>query len=208
MVAVLLPGSTPFAVDVGAELLHDDDRQGQAERPTGALADELSRALGMTPAEVEALGLSPAEMQNLLAGFAEETVVVGSRAKPRSATESAVPVDVLSAADLVSRGAGNLSDLLRTIVPSFSVNSQPISGNSTRRVRRPSRDREAGRCRNPRSGAAARRHLYCSRFCWLSGALVAEPCTFSLARAAQRSSAALRAEAPLGSQKWGRFGGR
>ena len=53
----------------------------------------------MTPAEVEALGLSPAEMRNLLAGFAEETVVVGSRAEP---------VDVLSARDLVSRGAGDL----------------------------------------------------------------------------------------------------
>ena len=128
--AVLLPASTPFAIEAGAEL-HDDDRQGQVERPTSALAEELSRALGMTPAEVEALGLSPAEMRNLLAGFAEETVVVGSRAEPRSATESAVPVDVLSDADLVSRGAGDLTDQLRTIVPSFSVNRQPISGNST-----------------------------------------------------------------------------
>ena len=42
-------------------------------------------------------------------------------AQPRSATESAVPVDVLSAADLVRRGAGDLRDQLRTIVPSFSV---------------------------------------------------------------------------------------
>ena len=130
MVAVLLPASTPFAVDAGAEL-QDDDRQGKVERPTGALAEELSRALGMTPADAEALGLSPAEMRGLLARFTEETVVVGSRAEPRSATESAVPVDVLSAADLVSRGAGDLKDQLRTIVPSFSVNSQPISGAST-----------------------------------------------------------------------------
>ena len=127
--AVLLPASIPFAVDAGGEL--QDDRQGQVERSTDALAEELSRALGMTPAEVEALGLSPAEMRNLLAGFAEETVVVGSRAEPRSATESAVPVDVLSAADLVRRGAGDLRDQLRTIVPSFSVNSQPISGGAT-----------------------------------------------------------------------------
>ena len=130
MAGVLLLASVPCAVDAGAELQDDDPRE-QVERPTGALAEELSRALGMTPAEVEALGLSPAEMRNLLAGFAEETVVVGSRAEPRSATESAVPVDVLSAADLGNRGAGDLSDQLRTIVPSFSVNSQPISGNST-----------------------------------------------------------------------------
>ena len=70
------------------------------------LVGELARALGMTPAEIEALGLSAAEMRRLLAGFTEDTVVVGSRAQPRSATESAVPVDVLSAADLVSQGAG------------------------------------------------------------------------------------------------------
>ena len=56
---------------------------------------------------------------------------MGSRAQGRGATESAVPVDVLSATDLVSQGAGDLKDQLRTIIPSFSTNSQPISGVST-----------------------------------------------------------------------------
>ena len=107
------------------------DPQERGEEPTDAPAGELGRALGMTPAEVEALGLSPDEMQRLLAGFTEEAVVVGSRARPRSATESAVPVDVLAATDLVSQGAGDLKDQLRTIVPSFNTNTQPISGGST-----------------------------------------------------------------------------
>ena len=108
-----------------------NDPQGQVEDRTDPLTEELGRALGMTPAEIEALGLSPAEMRSLIAGFTEETVVVGSRAQPRSATESAVPVDVLSATDLVSQGAGDLKDQLRTIIPSFSANTQPISGVST-----------------------------------------------------------------------------
>ncbi len=107
------------------------DPQQQGEEPTDAPAGELGRALGMTPDEVEALGLSPDEMRRLLAGFTEEAVVVGSRAQPRSATESAVPVDVLAATDLVSRGAGDLKDQLRSIVPSFNTNTQPISGGST-----------------------------------------------------------------------------
>lgn len=64
-------------------------------------------------------------------GFAEEMVVVGSRAEPRSATSSAVPVDVLPTTDIVSQGAGDLREQLRTIVPSFSVNTQPIAGAST-----------------------------------------------------------------------------
>ena len=109
----------------------DHEPQERTEDPSDVLVQELGRVLGMTPAEIEALGLSPAEMRNLLAGFAEETVVVGSRAQPRSATESAVPVDVLSATDLVRRGAGGLQDQLRTLIPSFSVNRQPISGSST-----------------------------------------------------------------------------
>ena len=86
----------------------DRDPQEQVADRTDPLAEELGRALGMTPAEIEALELSPAEMRRLIAGFTEETVVVGSRAQPRSATESAVPVDVLSATDLVSQGAGDL----------------------------------------------------------------------------------------------------
>ena len=112
----------------------DDDTQEQVEaqgEPAGELLEELGRALGMTPAEVEALGLSPAEMQGLLAGFTEETVVVGSRAEARSATESAVPVDVLTATDLVRQGGGDLKDQLRTVIPSFNVNTQPIGGAST-----------------------------------------------------------------------------
>ena len=128
MLGVLVSAWTALPPAAGAELANDDLQSGGE---TEALVEELGRALGMTPAEVELLGLSPAEMRGLLAGFAEETVVVGSRARPRSATESAVPVDVLSAADLVRRGAGDLRDQLRTIVPSFSVNSQPISGGAT-----------------------------------------------------------------------------
>ena len=104
---------------------------GQEDEPTDTMVEELGRVLGMTPEEVDALGLSPAEMRSLLAGFTEETVVVGSRAEPRSATESAVPVDVLSASDLVSQGTGDLKDQLRTIIPSFAVNTQPVQGAST-----------------------------------------------------------------------------
>ena len=130
MLAVLVPAWAALASAAGAEP-QDTDPQEQIEEPTDELAAELGRALGMTPDEIEALGLSPAEMQRLLASFTEETVVVGSRAQPRSATASAVPVDVLSATDLVSQGAGDLKDQLRTIIPSFSTNTQPISGGST-----------------------------------------------------------------------------
>ncbi len=108
-----------------------DGPQEQVAEQTDAFVEELGRALGMAPAEVEALGLSPAEIRGLLAGFREETVVVGSRAEARSVTASAVPVDVLTSADLLRQGTGDLKEQLRTIVPSFNTNTQPIQGAST-----------------------------------------------------------------------------
>ncbi len=124
----MAPASPALGAPWGGGLQREAEQQ---DEPTDAMVEELGHALGMTPEEVEALGLTPAEMQVLLAGFTEETVVVGSRAEARSATSSAVPVDVLSATDLVRQGSGNLKDTLRTIVPSFAVNTQPIQAAST-----------------------------------------------------------------------------
>ena len=61
----------------------------------------------------------------------EEVVVTGSRARPRSVTESMVPIDVISADDFANQGGTDLSNLLRTVVPSYSVNTQPISDAAT-----------------------------------------------------------------------------
>ena len=55
----------------------------------------------------------------------EEFVVVGSRAAPRSAINSAVPVDVVDAEEMAAQSNVNLSDLLRSVVPSFHVNVNP-----------------------------------------------------------------------------------
>ncbi len=128
--AVLLTAWTVLAPDAhGAP--QAENPQAQADGQTDALVEELGRALGMARAEIEALGLSPGEMQALLAGFREVAVVVGSRGEARSATASAVPVDVLSAADLLRQGTGDLKEQLRAIVPSFNTNTQPIQGAST-----------------------------------------------------------------------------
>ena len=127
--AVLVPAWIASALPVqGAPRSHA--RQDQAEEQATP-TEELARRLGMTPAEIEALGLTPDEMRLLLNGFTEETAVVGSRAEPRTATSSSVPVDVLPAEDIVNQGAGDLKDQLRTVIPSFNVNTQPIGGAST-----------------------------------------------------------------------------
>ncbi|MEM9172008.1 MAG: TonB-dependent receptor [Pseudomonadota bacterium] len=61
----------------------------------------------------------------------DEVVVLGSRGQPRSVTDSAVPVDVITGEDFVNQGGTDLSDLIRNVVPSYNVNTQPISDAAT-----------------------------------------------------------------------------
>ena len=62
----------------------------------------------------------------------QETVaVVGTRAEPRSIAASPVPIDVITAQDFTSQGDMDLTNQLRTVVPSFNVNTQPISDAAT-----------------------------------------------------------------------------
>ncbi|MCH9026999.1 MAG: TonB-dependent receptor [Proteobacteria bacterium] len=64
-------------------------------------------------------------------GEIEEVVATGTRGQPRSVTESMVPVDVISADEFINQGGTDLSDLIRNVVPSYSVNTQPISDAAT-----------------------------------------------------------------------------
>ncbi|MEM7050715.1 MAG: TonB-dependent receptor [Acidobacteriota bacterium] len=63
--------------------------------------------------------------------YGEEIVVTGSRAGGRTATESIVPIDVISADDFANQGESDVSTLLRTLAPSYNVNTQPISDAAT-----------------------------------------------------------------------------
>jgi iron complex outermembrane receptor protein len=61
----------------------------------------------------------------------EEIVTTGTRSKARSVEDSPAPVDVLSAEYFTNQGDTDLSNLVRNIVPSYNVNSQPISDAAT-----------------------------------------------------------------------------
>ena len=58
--------------------------------------------------------------------LAEQVVVVGSRAQPRSVSASMVPIDAIPATDFAGMGHTDVGDQLRTLVPSYSVNPQPV----------------------------------------------------------------------------------
>ncbi len=61
----------------------------------------------------------------------KEILVIGTRRTDRVLTDSASPVDVISAAELTQQPAGNLLDVIKNLVPSFYVGQNSISDAST-----------------------------------------------------------------------------
>ena len=64
-------------------------------------------------------------------GPIEEIVTTGTRRADRSAADSPVPIDVISGAEFRQNSSSDIQNLLRTTVPSFDVNTQPISDAAT-----------------------------------------------------------------------------
>ena len=61
----------------------------------------------------------------------EKIAIVGSRNAPRSAVDSAVPLDVIGAETLSSQGNSDVLSMLSVMVPSLNVNDQPINDASS-----------------------------------------------------------------------------
>ena len=61
----------------------------------------------------------------------EEIITTGTRRADRSAADSPVAVDVVTGADFRQNSSSDVQDMLRTAVPSFDVNTQPISDAAT-----------------------------------------------------------------------------
>jgi iron complex outermembrane receptor protein len=55
-------------------------------------------------------------------------VVLGSRSAPRTVTESAVPIDVISMKEIASQGAQvNLNQILNMVAPHFTSNTATVA---------------------------------------------------------------------------------
>lgn len=97
--------------------------------------NKLSKAIkmGLMTCAISTVGLSSVIAQELSApddaasDNIEKVIVTGSRGAPRSIADSAVPVDVFSEEDLVAVPFTDTNDILKTLVPSYSLGRQPIS---------------------------------------------------------------------------------
>ena len=64
-------------------------------------------------------------------GEVEEVIVVGSRRRDRSASDSPVPVDIVQGEDFLAQGDSNMDSLIASLVPSYNVSQEPISDAAT-----------------------------------------------------------------------------
>ena len=64
-------------------------------------------------------------------GDYELVVTIGSRRAARSDVDSTAPVDAIGGEDFTDQATADISDLLRIVVPSYNVNTQPISDGGT-----------------------------------------------------------------------------
>lgn len=60
-----------------------------------------------------------------------DTVVVTARGKPRTVLDSAVPVDSFSESDIKASTFTDTNDILKTLVPSYTLAREPISDGAT-----------------------------------------------------------------------------
>ena len=61
----------------------------------------------------------------------EEIITTGTRRADRSAADSPVAIDVIGATEFAQNSSADVQDMLRTSVPSFDVNTPPISDAAT-----------------------------------------------------------------------------
>ena len=75
---------------------------------------------------------TPAFAQSTNTSVAEDEIItIGTRRKARSAADVIAPVDVIPATELLNQAPVDIADALRIAVPSFNVNTQPISDAAT-----------------------------------------------------------------------------
>lgn len=80
----------------------------------------------LAPAFASSLAMSGAMAQSS-ADAIEEVIAIGTRMEGRTATESLVPVDVISEEAIQNSGAVDTADMLRKLAPSFNMNNTTTS---------------------------------------------------------------------------------
>jgi iron complex outermembrane receptor protein len=101
---------------------------GSLRKSIAALTAILSVTVGLSRT---ALAQSETEDTADQGGLLEEIVVTGARGRPRTLSDSPVPVDVFDAEAIESVAFSDTNNVLQTLVPSYNVSRNPISDGAT-----------------------------------------------------------------------------
>jgi iron complex outermembrane receptor protein len=119
----------PDELDTHQKLLQKNYKYSESIMKNAFRVSSIALSIGLALGSVPALAAG--EDDAAKKKKVEKIAVVGSRAAPRSVSDSAVPVDVVSGDEFVKQGVTDMSSLLQNVVPSFNVNDQPINDAST-----------------------------------------------------------------------------
>lgn len=93
------------------------------KKPTALLSAAVFAASGMITGAAFAQEDAAADL--------EEIIITGSRGRPRTVTDSPVPVDVFDASAIEAVSYTDTVNILQTLVPSYNVDRAPISDGGT-----------------------------------------------------------------------------
>ena len=117
----------PFAL-LAALALPASNAWAQEETPEAAAPNGSEAS---PPSEPMAEPMPQEGQDEEMAVELEEFVFVGSRRQDRSVADSPVPVDVIDGEDFATQGYTDMDSMLSTVIPSYNVNTQPISDAAT-----------------------------------------------------------------------------
>ncbi|MFC3120574.1 TonB-dependent receptor plug domain-containing protein [Agaribacter flavus] len=95
------------------------------------LTKAISGVLAASAVSTMTIAVPALAQDNAEESQTENIIVTGTRVTNRSAADSPVPVDVIGGVEFRQNSSTDVQDLLRTSVPSFDVNTQPISDAAT-----------------------------------------------------------------------------
>lgn len=107
-------------------------RAWRATRPAFLVGTACVALANAGPALAQQASQQPAAADAASADDAQsQIVVIGTRREGRTVTDSASPVDVISASDLTNQPSANMLDTVKNVVPSFFVPQNTISDASS-----------------------------------------------------------------------------
>lgn len=121
-----LIGATVLIVNTSMGTITDIDGNFSLKVSELPVTLEIS-STGFKPQRVEVSSESPISVTMDAGLNIDEIVVVGSRGKPRTILESAVPIDNINAADLLKSGQSSVDQMINYRVPSYNSTNQTIS---------------------------------------------------------------------------------